>query len=192
MDAHGKSKLLAGIFVGGSSSRMGGRAKGLLRAPSGESLLERWGQLFDRVQVRCVLVGRRAEYGAIEREVLDDEPRDIGPLGGLAALLRAADGGRAIAVACDMPFVSEALVRRLIEHPSAAAALAPRPGGRWEPMFARYDAAQALAVVARRAGSADHALQHVLTELDAEALPLSDEEQRLLHDWDAPCDMDAP
>lgn len=183
-------QLLAGIFIGGASSRMHGRPKGLLPAPgSGESLIERWRQLFDRAGIPHVLVGRRTEYAALAGPVLDDDPPGIGPLGGLAALLGAAGTGHVVSVACDMPFVTDTLIRRLIEHPLRAAALAARRGGRWEPLFARYEVARTLPVVARRARGPSSSLQGVLDELDAEELPLSDDEHRLLRDWDAPGDM---
>ena len=55
-----RSSVLAGIFVGGASSRMGVPAKGLLPAPSGErSLVERWQTLLVRMELRCVLVIHR-------------------------------------------------------------------------------------------------------------------------------------
>ena len=55
--------VLAGVFVGGGSSRMGGGAKGLLPAPSGEkTLVERWENVLAGLGARAVLVGDRGAY----------------------------------------------------------------------------------------------------------------------------------
>lgn len=187
------SRILAGIFVGGASSRMHGRPKGLLPSPGGgPPLVERWRRMFELAGIAHVLVGRRTDYGDIPIAVIEDEPPGIGPLGGLAGLLRAGRAGQVIAVACDMPFVTDELVRRLIDHPSTAAAVAPRREGRWEPLFARYDAARALPVVLRRVAGPSHSLQGVLDELSAEELVLSAEERPRLRDWDTPRDMEEP
>src|SRR5262252_6153486 len=90
--------MLAGIFVGGRSSRMGGRPKGLLRAPSGETVVERWSSIFAALSVPAVLVGQNPAYTSLGIEQLEDAPPDIGPLGGLLALLERAKSGLVIAV----------------------------------------------------------------------------------------------
>src|SRR5437867_5470202 len=114
---------LAGIFVGGASRRMGGRPKGLMLAPSGETIVARWQRMFDELGIASVLVGRHDAYMTLGIECLDDEPPGTGPIGGLVALLARAQGRRAIAVACDMPFVSERLLEKLVLHPTRACAV---------------------------------------------------------------------
>src|SRR5690348_13005990 len=110
----------AGIFVGGRGSRMGGLAKGMLTTESGETLVARWQRLFAALGMNAVLVGRHDAYGAIGVTAIADDPPGIGPLGGLVALLKIAGKGHAIAVACDMPFVSLELLQKLATHPSTA------------------------------------------------------------------------
>jgi|JI10StandDraft_1071094.scaffolds.fasta_scaffold147594_2 molybdopterin-guanine dinucleotide biosynthesis protein A len=182
--------LVAGIFVGGAATRFGGRPKGLLEAPSGGTILDRFGGHFEALGIPWVLVGRRPEYAGVSAETLDDAPPGIGPLGGVLALLRRAGDGDALAVGCDMPFVSRELVARLVEVSTDAPAIAPRRQGRWEPMFARYDAGRALGVAARRADGGQSSLQGFLDELGAAELMLSEGEQRQLDDWDTPGDME--
>lgn len=178
---------LVGVFVGGASRRMGGAPKGLLRLASGETVVNRWLRVLSKMELDCVLVGSRAEYAP--RPMLPDALAAGGPLGGLVALLqRAADDAGvgpawAVAVACDMPHVSEALVGRLLAAPYAAA-LAPRTDGRWEPMLARYDAARALPVATARANRGELSMQGLLEELGATPLALTEAESSELHDWD--------
>jgi molybdopterin-guanine dinucleotide biosynthesis protein A len=107
---------------------MGGVPKGLLAAPSGETLVQRWTALFAGLSVPCVLVGTHAAYAHLGLETLPDEPEGVGPLGGLVALLRRAGRGPVLAVACDMPHVSGRLIERLIAHDPEACIVAPRRG----------------------------------------------------------------
>jgi hypothetical protein len=80
--------VLAGIFVGGSGVRMGGCAKGLLTAPGGGTLVDRWRALLQAVGVeRVILVGHHDAYASVDLEAIDEVPAGIGPIGGLAALL---------------------------------------------------------------------------------------------------------
>lgn len=185
----------AGIFVGGQSRRMGGRPKGLIALASGETIVERWCGLLRSLsletEIAITLVGAADAYAHLALPSLADEVPGIGPLGGLLALLRhaSARGGHVLAVACDMPFVSPALLARLVETPSDAAVLAPRRDGRWEPLFARYDAARVLPIALARAGSTRHSLQGLLDDAGAAALPLSPGEELELRDFDRPEDI---
>jgi molybdenum cofactor guanylyltransferase len=186
--------LVAGVFVGGRSTRMGGQPKGLLRAPSdashegSQSLVGRWRTLFTALGLRAVLVGEHPAYAHEGMPFLADARPDLGPLGGLVALLRHAGDGDAIAVACDMPFVSAALLSRLAGAPPCAV-LAPRRHGRWEPFFARFDARAALSTAERHAAGGPRSLQALLDALGATELPLSEQEARELRDWDSPEDL---
>jgi len=182
---------------------MGGAAKGLLVTPGGETILGRTLAIAREVSPRVVLVGRSDAYDVNVPRLGDTSPGS-GPLGGLASLLayadtvraetgRAetghADPGHVIALACDMPFVTLDLLARLSTRDSSAAALAPKRDGRWEPLFARFEVRRSLPVVRARLERRDLALQGLLTELEAEELPLLAAESRRLEDWDRPEDM---
>jgi molybdopterin-guanine dinucleotide biosynthesis protein A len=181
--------VLAGVFVGGVGTRMGRRAKGMLEAPGGGTLVERWLAILGEARVRRVLlVGRHEAYGALGLEMIEDEPGGIGPIGGLAALLRRAGASRALALACDMPFVSPGLVERLLSAPDAPV-VAPRREGLWEPLCARYDAERVLPGVLRRIAAGEHSLQPLLMEAGATPLPLDPGEAGELRDWDTPDDV---
>jgi len=179
---------VAGILVGGRALRMGGMAKGLLTTSSGETLVARWRRLFDELGSPCWLVGQHEAYADMDIECLSDDPPHIGPLGGLIALLSRAGDGRAIAVACDMPFVSLELLRKLASYPSGAPVVAPRRGRLWEPLFARYEAPRVIAAARERALSGEHALQGLLDDLGTDPLPLDASELYQLRDWDRPED----
>ena len=179
---------IAGVFVGGAGARMGGAAKGLLLAPGGGTLVERWRTLLQSAGVEVLLVGRHPSYATLGFEVLDDDPAGIGPLGGLVALLRRAGDRHALALACDMPFVSPSLVGRLIAAPPAVV-VAPRRDDRWEPLCARYDARRVLPHAVARVASGRYSLQRLLDDAAATALPLEPGEADELHDWDTLADL---
>jgi molybdopterin-guanine dinucleotide biosynthesis protein A len=185
---------VVGVFVGGLAVRMGGQPKGLLRGPEGRTLVDRWTALLAALDVPVVLVGDARAYAGTGLPALKDEPPGIGPLGGLVALLRHAQeaGARsALAFACDMPFVSRALVDRLLAASPDAPVLAPRRDARWEPLCARYHPGRVLPRAVTLAASSRHSLQRLLDQASAVELPLLAHEAGELRDWDTPADVAA-
>jgi len=188
--------LLAGIFVGGGGTRMGGIKKGLMPAPQGgEAIAARLCRICREAlpSSQIVLVGDASAYAELGLESIADDPSGVGPLGGLRALLAhaRASGRQALALATDLPYVSPELVRRLGEHAASAAAVAPRMSGFWQPLFARYASDVCLEVVDGVLSRGRRALHDVLTALGERAavLPLDPAEESLLRDWDTPDDV---
>jgi molybdopterin-guanine dinucleotide biosynthesis protein A len=185
-----RATMVAGIFVGGRGTRMGGRPKGLLEASPGVTLVRRFQDLFGGLGIGCVLVGAGADYANEGLPDVPDQPPG-GPLGGLLALLGHAGDRTSIAVACDMPFVSAALLERLVDAPPCAA-LAPRRNDRWEPFLARYDSRIVRPLVEAHAHAGKRRLQDLLDAIPAAELHLSAAEASELDDWDAPDDIVRP
>lgn len=191
-------KIIAGIFVGGRATRMGGIAKGRLPSTSGESIVERSSRILHEAGVgSLVLVGRElttsVEPIPTPKLRIDDDPRATGPLAGLLALLAHAhrEGARyTIAVACDMPFLDPRLVERLVAS-APAPIVAPRDReGRWQPFFARYDPSIVLPIARSFADEGGRRLQDLFERAHATVLELSDEtEERTLTDWDTMSDL---
>jgi molybdopterin-guanine dinucleotide biosynthesis protein A len=185
---------VAGIFIGGAARRMGGTAKGLLVGSDRQTLIAHWQMLFHALGLPVVLVGASDAYRDLGIPMLDDEPAGVGPIGGLIALLQHAGqtssvDGRAIAVACDMPWVNQHLLQRLMHEQPEASLLAARHRDQWQPFLARYDAKAVLPVAKHCLAQGQRALHRVLTTAGAKVLELSDEEARLLRDWDTAQDV---
>ena len=188
------ARPLVGIFVGGKGRRMGGVAKGLLTSPGGgETLVARLARIvrdaYDDVDL--LLVGTADAYASHGLPSLADDPPGVGPIGGLTALLN--EGKRrgapfVLTLACDLPYVNAALLRRLRDFSPAAAAVAARQGTHWQPLCARFDpvAAQPIAHDLIRGGA--RSLQAVLDALSATELPLDSDHD--LRDWDEPGDVE--
>ena len=186
-------------MVGGGSTRMGGRPKGLLPGRDGETSIAasllgtaEAAELFPRW-----LIGDIDAYDALENEGairITDDPPGVGPLGGLRALLRAArDAGceAVVLVACDMPFVDVDTLTALRDGPAPAAvgAYAARreDGAPWEPMLCRYTVAPALAAAEAALGEGRRSLQAVLGSMTT--VRFHPPSERAFEDWDSPEDI---
>lgn len=175
---------------------MGGVSKALLPAPvTGEPLAARTLGLARALHLDAVLVGAVDDAAlppsAAALPRLRDDPEGIGPLGGLAALLAHAGARPVIALACDMPYVSAALLDKLARTPCASAVLAARDPatGKWQPMFARYAPAETRPALAAALAASERSFQALLARTSCTELVLSPAEHAELRDWDSPADM---
>ncbi|MBS2018905.1 MAG: NTP transferase domain-containing protein [Deltaproteobacteria bacterium] len=169
---------------------MGGAAKGLLTSPSGGTVLAAQRSALSLAGIPHVLVGEHPAYAREELEVLRDDPRAEGPLGGVLALLDRAQGRYAIVLGCDMPFLDARTLHLLLDAPPAPA-VAPRRGGRWEPFFARYEANVVLPIAIALAEDGGRSLQAMLDRVESRELHLGEGRAQILDDWDTPEDVRA-
>lgn len=184
---------VVGVFVGGAARRMNGVAKGRLIAPGGnEAIVVRTVRAARSVGFAAVFVGDASRYRDLvpDIEVVEDTPRGIGPLGGLAALLAFAHSSVAIAVACDMPMVdAEALSALAHEDPEhAIVAARSERAFAFEPLLARYDSARVLAHVRVAIDAGERSFQSLFRRLTPHPTE-SPAVLRALVDWDVPDDV---
>src|SRR2546423_7737235 len=102
------------ILVGGASRRMG-RDKSRLTLggqTTVELIAEAMANVATRVRLVGGLVGEQDDRNRFES--VPDLADSWGPLGGIQAALHAAEAEWCIAIACDLPFVSGGLLRRLL------------------------------------------------------------------------------
>jgi molybdopterin-guanine dinucleotide biosynthesis protein A len=126
------------IIAGGRGERLGGVAKGLLEV-EGRTVVERvlgLGSLFGDV---LLVANDAAPYARFGVRTVADVVRGRGAPGGVHAALAGAETQWVLAVACDMPFVSEAAVRVLLgARAPEVDAVAFTVAGRVEPLLALY------------------------------------------------------
>jgi len=108
------SSIAAAILAGGRARRFGGRDKSRL-VVGGRPIIVRQVEVLQRIAGRTFIVGNdAARYADMDLDVHPDRVADAGALGGIyTALVSAAPAERVIVVACDMPFLDAALIRRL-------------------------------------------------------------------------------
>ena len=183
------------IFVGGRSSRMG-HPKGRLLVPgTNKSIVEHLVQQSRIAGMSPLLVGENADYKdlAVDVRRLDDDPTEVGPIGGLNAALKFAGDDHVITVACDMPFVDVAVLQEValysMASASALAAFKRGPNAKWESMLALFDAKRCDSVVREQIDGGIRSFQRVFSALNAELRPTSPRIERALADWDTPDDL---
>lgn len=115
------------VVAGGKSTRLG-RDKRHLRLSSPRTLLEetvaRVATLTEDVVV--VVSTEPAEFARLPARVVRDPRPGAGPLNALLAGLSVVQHDRAVVVACDLPFLSQSLLRGLLEHSPEYELIVPR------------------------------------------------------------------
>ena len=126
------------VLAGGRGSRLGGVNKALLEV-GGRTNVERVLAALGSLCREVVIVANDRELASLRgvRVVLDREPH-AGVLPALAEGLASATGELAVVVACDMPFLSAALLDDLVRRAADVDVVIPIVEGRPEPMHAVY------------------------------------------------------
>ena len=125
------------VLAGGQSRRMG-RDKALIEY-QGRPIIAHVIDTLRALSDDLVVVSNRSDlYGPFGARVVADYDPPCGPLGGIAAGLRAAQHQLAVVVACDMPFLNVPLLRWLIHLAEEYDAVVPQTGDEFEPLHAVY------------------------------------------------------
>ena len=165
------STRVAGVILaGGRNSRMGGRDKAFLRV-DGETVFTRTLSLLRRCFPAVVVVSNAPDkYVGFDVEVIADELRGCGPLGGMHAALGRIAQPYAFVTACDMPFLRVEPIGYLVSRLRDQDAIVPRWGGDIEPLHALYAARLRLPIAAAvRQGA--RAVRDFLPQIAVEYVP---------------------
>ena len=149
------SSLSVAILAGGRATRLQGADKASLLV-GGRRIIDRQLEAVAPFSADVRIVSHdAARYADLGIPVIADAVAGGGPLGGVYTALIDARGDRVLVLACDLPFVSAALVERLAAESEAAEeidAVVPRTARGLEPLCAVYRtrcAAEARARLAR-------------------------------------------
>ncbi len=136
------------VLAGGRSTRMGQDKASL---PFGdETLLTRAVRIVGEVADQVLVVARAEQRGGypflgLPVPVVADPIEDLGPLAGIAAGLTASSTDLNLIVACDMPLIMPAVLRRLVELCGDADICLPVVGAQASPLCAVYRSSVAVA-----------------------------------------------
>jgi molybdopterin-guanine dinucleotide biosynthesis protein A len=140
--------VTAAILAGGLARRMGGADKALLDV-GGSRIVERQVAALRQVAGDIVIVGGDASrFAKLDVRTAADVIPGCGALGGIYSALAASTHPRTLVVACDLPFLSVPLLRRLVQPFRSADVdvVMPRTSDGLQPLCAVYAAACAGAV----------------------------------------------
>jgi molybdopterin-guanine dinucleotide biosynthesis protein A len=178
-----RQNVSAAILAGGRARRFGGADKASL-VVGGARIIERQLAALAAVTDDVRIVSNDpARYAALGVRVIPDQIADAGPLGGLHAALVDAGHHGVIVLACDLPFVTPALLEALaIEFGTGEEidAVVPRSARGLEPLCALY-AARCAEAVRRRIEAGDLGVRGLLKDVRVRELrpesrvPLDDE-----------------
>jgi molybdopterin-guanine dinucleotide biosynthesis protein A len=116
------------VLAGGRSTRLGRdkASEPLLGRPLLQHVIDRVAPLVgELIVVRAPAQQLPAVEAHLPIQVADDAYPGSGPLGGIFTGLTAARAGRCIAVACDMPLLSQPLLRELLRRSAACDVVMP-------------------------------------------------------------------
>jgi molybdopterin-guanine dinucleotide biosynthesis protein A len=140
--------LAGAILAGGEARRLGGINKGTL-AVGDTPIVDRQLDALREVVSTVFVVGRESPaWSARGLPVVPDDRPGAGALGGIYTAIVRSPCARTLVVACDMPFLSAALIRRLAAEEDADLVI-PRSARGLEPLCAIYGRACAAGIDAR-------------------------------------------
>lgn len=126
------------VQAGGKSTRMGGRPKALLEV-GGTRIIDRVVKVLREVADEVLVVTNTPDlYASLGLPMVPDAFAQGGSLGGIYSGLRAAAGGAAFTVACDMPFLTREVAALVVERAGQADVVIPEIAGRLETLHASY------------------------------------------------------
>jgi molybdopterin-guanine dinucleotide biosynthesis protein A len=176
----GKGESFLGAILAGGASRRFGAPKALAEV-GGRRIVERVRDALLDAGAEVVVIANDASLFAdlgVERRA--DDVAGVGPLAGIVAAVRWAAERRcagALCVACDMPFVPAALLRRIAEGARPAIVVPESRGRRGvEPLCAWYPV-ECLSTAERMIAEGSWALHPLLKRFPAERVPLAEVER---------------
>ncbi len=134
-------KLSGVVLAGGAGSRFDGRMKPKI-VIEGETIISRIissiRDIFDEIIIVTNTPDEFADFTFCT--IVQDEIQNAGPLGGIHAAMKAAQGKSIFVFAGDMPFLDRNIIIRMIDvyEKSLADALIPEVAGYIEPLHSIY------------------------------------------------------
>ena len=152
------------LLAGGESLRMGKDKAAILFR--GKALWQHQIEVLRKVAPAEILLSARTNpvWRPADIGFVADEPPSRGPLSGLAASLESIRGTHLLALAIDMPFMTESYLAFLCDQITAGQGIVPKIGTRFEPLTAIYPREAAVELRNGLAGT-DFSLQRVVRSL---------------------------
>lgn len=171
-----------------------GLDKAFIRIGNKTLIQKQLGILCELHPEECFISGRAdTNYGVDGIPIILDETSGKGPLGGIARALSFCKTPLLLVLAVDLPDITSAWFRRLLNHCSAQQGCAAIVGGRWEPLAAAYPQCL-LRRFNKHLANGDLSLQHLLNDArtagQMKALELAEESKNMFRNLNTPDDLE--
>lgn len=166
--AGGSGRPAAAILAGGQARRLGGVPKALLEIGGVRIIDRQLAALREVAGPICIVSADAARYRPFGVPVVSDALPAAGALGGIYTALVWSPAPRVIVVACDLPFLSPRLLRRLAEE-SQADVVVPRSVRGYEPLCAAWHV-RAAGTLRRRIARGELKAADAIAEVTAEEI----------------------
>jgi len=183
------------ILLGGKSSRYGSN-KAFVEI-EGVRLVDRVARVMKSIFHRIVLLTNTPEeYAYLQTPMVEDLIKGFGPMGGIYTGLMTLSDEVGFFVACDMPFLSESLIRHMVDVRDDFDVVVPRMDWMLEPLHALYSK-KCLPVIRETIRQDQHQILKCFAELrvryvDKDELRLWDPELRSFFNINKPQDLPGP
>jgi molybdenum cofactor guanylyltransferase len=184
---------ISGVLLAGGESRRMGKDKATLLF-RGQPLWQIQLALLRSLDLEELFISARTDplWRPPDMQFVADEPPSRGPLSGLAISLAGMRGTHLLALAVDMPFMSEIFLRSLCNQIESGRGVLPMIGDRAEPLTAIYPADAHADLVEALSGT-EFSLQGLTKKLVKEgklrALNIAKEEEMLFRSLNDPADL---
>ena len=191
------SQAFAAVLLAGGRSRRMGQDKAMLPLPDGRRLWERQLAVLRALGPAEIFISGPAREGfPSDVPLLADEVPGLGPLAGIAAALKAMHTPRLVVLAVDLPTMTTAFLRGLLEEEpafSSTPGVVPQAAdGFFEPLAAVY-ARPSLPWAEAQLRNGERALQTFVRLLIDKGLavvhPVADADASLFTNWNQPQDL---
>lgn len=183
------SDCTALILAGGESRRMGQDKANLILGE--KTLLQRVSLIVQPLFHDLIVSVREPRANCALLQVCDP-PLHSGPLAGLAAGLEKAETPWVFAIACDMPFITPALIECLAEFRKGFEAVVPVVQGYPQPLSAYYSTGSLNKLHQILENSGKHSLRELLDKLQVRYVretEIPNADARIFFDLDTPEDI---
>lgn len=188
-----KEEITGIILAGGKSSRMG-RDKGLCRF-RGKTLVS---YAIETLQPLCerILISANndmEDYSAFGLEVLPDEVKGIGPMGGILTCLKQSTTQHNLVLSCDTPFVTTQLFDFLLKNIDKRQVVVPATRTFLLEPLAAYYATNVIAELERFVQSGDYKMMNFFKKVNFGSLAVDELlpsfSEQLFHNLNTPEDL---
>jgi len=133
-------KSVTGVILAGGRSRRMGEDKALIPV-GGVPVIQRIINVFEKIFTHIFIVSdRKGRYAHLGYEEIGDLIPEKGPLGGIYTALHYASTDFIFVTSCDMPFLSEKIIRYILEEGLTGSydMVVPEIDGQLHPLCALY------------------------------------------------------